>query len=184
MNEVMPDYAGFILAFGRRRTVTAETMSALASQLAPGIMKVGVFLDQDPEWIEDLAKQNLMDVIQLHGHESEDVVLRLRERTGKTVVKAFRIDTPEDVRCAQESKADLVLLDHGDGGSGETFDWSLIQSIRRRFFLAGGLTPENVPEAIAKTHPYAVDVSSGVESDHVKDAVKVQQFMDAVRRVV
>lgn len=181
MNEVLPDYAGFILAFGRRRTVTPERMAELAGGLAPGIRRTAVFLDQDPEWIEDLARKDLMDVIQLHGAESDDIILRLKENTGKVIVKAFRIDTPEDAKRAQESPADLVLLDHGDGGSGETFDWSLIEPVKREFFLAGGLTPENVAGAIARVHPMAVDVSSGVETEHVKDADKVRRFVRAVR---
>lgn len=181
VNEVMPEYAGFILAFGRRRTISAQQMASLSSGLNPGIRRVAVFLDQDPEWIEDLAKQDLMDVIQLHGKESGEVIRRLRERTGKVIVKAFRIDTMEDVRRAQESEADRVLLDHGAGGSGEAFDWGLIRPLSRPFFLAGGLTPDNVQEAVAQTSPMAVDVSSGVETDHVKDAQKVRRFVEQVR---
>ncbi len=181
VNEVMPDYAGFIMAFGRRRTVTVEKMAQLSSELAPGILKVAVFLDQDPEWIEELARKDLMDVIQLHGSESDDVIRRLKESTGKRVVKAFRIDSVEDAKRAQESPADMVLLDHGNGGSGETFDWSLIDQVQREFFLAGGLTPDNVAGAISQVRPMAVDVSSGVETDHVKDAKKVRRFVQAVR---
>ncbi len=181
VNEVMPDYAGFIMAFGRRRTVTPEKMAQLSSELAPGILKVAVFLDQDPEWIEELARKDLMDVIQLHGSESDEVVRRLKVSTGKTVVKAFRIDSLEDAKRAQESPADMVLLDHGNGGSGETFDWSLIDPVTRDFFLAGGLTPDNVVGAIRQVHPMAVDVSSGVETDHVKDANKARRFVQAVR---
>ncbi len=183
VNDVMPDYAGFILAFGRRRTVSPEKMTELTAELVPGILRTAVFLDQDPAWIEELAARNLMDVIQLHGSESEDVILRLKARTGKMIVKAFRIDSLEDAQRAQESPADMVLLDHGNGGSGETFDWSLISPVKRDFFLAGGLTPENVTEAISRTRPMAVDVSSGVETNHAKDAGKVLKFVQNVRAV-
>lgn len=181
INEVMPEYAGFILAEGRRRTVTPEQMRSLTAQLKPGIRRTAVFLDQDPEWIIDLAKQDLMDVIQLHGNESDDTIRRIRKASGRPVIKAFRIDTKEDAKSAQKSAADYILLDHGNGGSGEAFDWSLIDAITRRFFLAGGLTPENVPAAIARTRPMAVDVSSGVETDHVKDAGKIRRFVQNVR---
>ncbi len=183
VNEVMPEYAGFILAAGRKRTISPEQMASLTAGLRPGIRRVAVFLDQDPQWIEELAGQNLMDVIQLHGNESDDVIRRLREKTGKMIVKAFRIDTIEDAERAQRSGADRILLDHGAGGSGESFDWRLISPIQRAFFLAGGLNPENVQEAIAQTSPMAVDVSSGVETDYVKDPQKVRRFVETVRHI-
>lgn len=181
VNEAMPDYAGFILAAGRRRTVTPEQMAELSFGLTPEICKVAVFLNQDPEWICSLAQRGLMDVIQLHGSECEDEILMLQKKTGKKVIKAFRIDTEEDVRAAEASSADWILLDHGMGGTGEMFDWSLLQMISRPFFLAGGLSPENVREAIRRTCPAGVDVSTGVESDGWKDAVKVNEFMRQVR---
>lgn len=182
VNEVMPEYAGFILAKGRRRTITPQRMAELSGELRPKIRKVAVFLDQDPEWICHLAGRGLMDLIQLHGTEDEDEIRFLQEKTGKPVIKAFRIETKEDVVKAQDSPADLVLLDHGAGGSGEAFDWALINSLTRPFFLAGGLTPENVSDAIARTRPMAVDVSSGVETEYVKDAEKVRAFVARVRR--
>ena len=181
INEICPDYAGFILAQGRRRTITPERMRELTKNLKPGILRTAVFLDQDPEWIAALAMEDLMDVIQLHGHEGSDEIRYLRERTDKTIVKAFRIDTGEDIREARDCEADLVLLDHGAGGTGETFDWSLITQISRPFILAGGLDCENVREAIRQTHPYAVDVSSGVETGGKKDPEKMRQFVRLVR---
>lgn len=229
VNEVMPEYAGFILAEGRRRSITPERMRELTSILAPGIRRVAVFLDQDPEWICHLAQQDLMDLIQLHGSESDEVIRMLQKKTGRKVIKVIRIDekkgsginpdsteqnsteqneieqneieqngtkqnrTGEDpdnrrkivqeiARRAQECPADLILLDHGAGGSGEAFDWTLAGAFSRDFILAGGLTPENVREAIDRTHPMAVDVSSGVETDHAKDREKVQRFVQTVRR--
>ena len=111
VNEVLPEYAGFILAEGRRRTVSPQQMAELSARLRPGIRKVAVFLNQDPEWICHLAKQGLMDLIQLHGAETEDEIRLLQQKTGKPVVKAFNIETEDDIRMAQESPADLVLLD-------------------------------------------------------------------------
>ena len=182
VNEVCPDFAGFILAAGRRRTVTPERMRELTRRLDPQIRSAAVFLDQDIQWITDLAAEDLMDVIQLHGHEGNEEIRYLRARTQKMIIKAFRIDTAEDIREAEDSEADLVLLDHGAGGTGETWDWSLLTGMKRPFILAGGLGPENVQEAVGKTHPFGVDVSSGVETDGCKDREKVLRFVRAVRQ--
>ena len=182
VNEVCPDIAGFILASGRRRTVTPEQMRELTGRLKPEIRSAAVFLDQDIRWIADLAAEGLMDIIQLHGHEGNEEIRYLRSRTDKTVIKAFRIDTAEDIRRAEDSEADLVLLDHGAGGTGQAWDWSLLTGMKRPFILAGGLDPENVQEAVRKTQPFGVDVSSGVETDGYKDREKIMRFVRAVQQ--
>ena len=181
VNEVCPDIAGFILAAGRRRTVTPEQMRELTGRLRPEVQSAAVFLDQDIRWILELAGQDLMDIIQLHGHEGNEEIRYLRARTKKTIIKAFRIDTAQDIRQAERSEADLVLLDQGPGGSGQTWDWSLLTGMSRPFILAGGLDPENVSEAVRKTCPFGVDVSSGVETDGCKDREKILRFVRAVR---
>ena len=182
VNEYRPDLAGFILARGRRRTLTDQQMRELVRALRPEIQSVAVFLDQDPAWIAELAAQDLMDVIQLHGQESNEEIRFLRENTDKKIIKAFRIETADDIRRAQESEADLVLLDSGVGGTGEVFDWSLPEQMHRPYILAGGLNPENVRAALEQMRPYAVDVSSGVETGHCKDPEKIRQFIHAVRK--
>ena len=182
VNEVCPDIAGFILASGRRRTVTPERMRELTGRLKPEIRSAAVFLDQDIRWIADLAAEGLMDIIQLHGHEGNEEIRYLRSRTDKTVIKAFRIDTAENIRRAEDSEADLVLLDHGVGGTGQAWDWSLLTGMKRPFILAGGLDSENVQEAVRKTQPFGVDVSSGVETDGCKDREKILRFVRAVRQ--
>ena len=182
VNEVCPDIAGFILASGRRRTVTPEQMRELTGRLKPEIQSAAVFLDQDIRWIADLAAEGLMDIIQLHGHEGNEEIRYLRSRTDKTVIKAFRIDTAEDIRRAEDSEADLVLLDHGAGGTGQAWDWSLLTGMKRPFILAGGLDSENVQEAVRKTQPFGVDVSSGVETDGYKDREKIMRFVRAVQQ--
>ena len=181
VNEYRPDLAGFILARGRRRTLTDQQMRELVRALRPEIQSAAVFLDQDPAWIAELAAQDLMDVIQLHGQESNEEIRFLRENTDKKIIKAFRIEKADDIRTAQESEADLVLLDSGVGGTGEVFDWSLPEQMHRPYILAGGLNPENVRTALGQMHPYAVDVSSGVETGHCKDPEKIRQFIHAVR---
>ena len=182
VNEICPDIAGFILASGRRRTVTPEQMRELTGRLKPEIRSAAVFLDQDIRWIADLAAEGLMDIIQLHGHEGNEEIRYLRSRTDKTVIKALRIDSAEDIRRAEDSEADLVLLDHGAGGTGQAWDWSLLTGMKRPFILAGGLDPENVQEAVRKTQPFGVDVSSGVETDGCKDREKILRFVRAVRQ--
>ena len=181
VNEYRPDLAGFILARGRRRSLTDQQMRELVRALRPEIQSAAVFLDQDPAWIAELAAQDLMDVIQLHGQESNEEIRFLRENTDKKIIKAFRIEKADDIRTVQESEADLVLLDSGAGGTGEVFDWSLIRQIHRPYILAGGLDPENVRAALEQMHPYAVDVSSGVETAHCKDSEKIRQFIHIVR---
>ena len=158
-------------------------MRELTGSLDRRVRRVAVFLNQDPEWICRLAQEELMDVIQLHGSESDDMIRMIQKRTGKMVIKVLRTDlnSAETKAAARACPADLILLDHGAGGSGETFDWSLTGVIDRDFILAGGLNPENVREAIDRTHPMAVDVSSGVETGGVKDAAKVRMFMRNVR---
>ena len=101
--------------------------------------------------------------------------------TPKPILQAFRVDTAADVAAAEASGADLVLLDAGEGGTGETFDWSLLAGIRRPYFLAGGLHPGNVGQAVRRLHPFGVDVSSGIETDGKKDPAKMEAFVRAVR---
>ena len=116
--------------------------------------------------------------MQLHGHEDDDYIDQLRHAmaypgwTGIPIIKACTVRTREDVERACRSKADLVLLDNGQG-SGKTFDWSLLDGVSRPYFLAGGLGPDNLAEAVTRLHPYAVDMSSGVETEGFKDPAKM-----------
>ena len=153
-------------------------------QLAPGIKAVGVFVKEDPETVVHLLEDGVIDVAQLHGGESEAYIRTLRQHTHKPILQAFRVDTPADLEKAQASSADYILLDSGDGGTGERFDWSLLAGVTRPYFLAGGLDPENVGGAVEKLKPYAVDVSSGIETDGKKDPEKMKNFVRAVRGAV
>lgn len=181
-NEIMPEYAGFVFAPQFRRFVSRETFAMIRSALNPEIKTVGVFVDNPFDEIAGLLKSGIIDFAQLHGSEDEGFILRLQEHTLKPIIKAFKIETAEDIKRAKASSADFVLLDSGTG-TGRRFDWSLIRDFGRNYFLAGGLCPENVSEAIEKFSPYAVDVSSGIETDMVKDKVKMQKFAQAVRKI-
>ena len=119
-------------------------------------------------------------MLQLHGHEDDAYIRRLKDRTGLIVWKAFRVRETADLEKARESAADLVLLDNGYG-TGETFDWSRAEAFEREFILAGGLTPENISEAILRLHPLGVDISSGVETGHFKDREKILAAVRAAR---
>lgn len=183
-NEVNPDYIGFVFAPKSKRYVSPTQAAQLKQQLAPGIQAVGVFVKEDPETVVHLLEDGVIDVAQLHGGESEAYIRTLRQHTHKPIIQAFRVDTPADLEKAQASSADYILLDSGDGGTGETFDWSLLAGATRPYFLAGGLDPENVGGAVEKLKPYAVDVSSGIETDGTKDPEKMRSFVRAVRGAV
>ena len=182
-NELLPAYIGFVFAPKSRRYVHPDRAEELRRMLNPGIIPVGVFVNETPETVAALLDRGIIDIAQLHGKEDAAYIRRLRQLTQKPLIQAFRIDTPADVAAAQASTADYVLLDSGAGGTGTCFDWSLLQDIQRPYFLAGGLTPENVGGAVATLHPYAVDVSSGIETDGAKDKEKMTQFVRAVRGV-
>lgn len=182
-NELLPAYIGFVFAPKSRRYVHPDRAEELRRMLNPGIIPVGVFVNETPETVAALLDRGIIDIAQLHGKEDEAYIRRLRQLTQKPLIQAFRVDTPADVAAAQASTADYVLLDSGAGGTGTCFDWSLLQDIQRPYFLAGGLTPENVGGAVATLHPYAVDVSSGIETDGAKDKEKMTQFVRAVRGV-
>lgn len=182
-NELLPAYIGFVFAPKSRRYVHPDRAEELRRMLNPGIIPVGVFVNETPETVAALLDRGIIDIAQLHGKEDAAYIRRLRQLTKKPLIQAFRIDTPADVAAAQASTADYVLLDSGAGGTGTCFDWSLLQDIQRPYFLAGGLTPENVGGAVATLHPYAVDVSSGIETDGAKDKEKMTRFVRAVRGV-
>jgi phosphoribosylanthranilate isomerase len=132
--------------------------------------------------MERLYRRQIVNIIQLHGSEDNAYIAQLRKRLPKAQIwKAVKIRSAHDLDEAEKSAADRVLLDNGFG-TGETFDWSLVRHFPREFLLAGGLTAENIPFAIATFRPYAVDISSGVETEGVKDKGKIFAVVSAVRR--
>lgn len=181
VNKLKPDYVGFVFWPKSKRALTRDRAQELREMLSPDIPAVGVFVDEDPEVILSLVGAGIIQVVQLHGHEPEETLNWLRERTDVPLWKAFKVRGPEDVAAANASSADLVLLDNGYG-TGEPFDWTLMKDVRRPFLLAGGLTPENAEDAIGRFRPYGLDVSSGIETDGVKDPEKMTEFVRRVRR--
>lgn len=182
-NTIKPDYIGFVFAPKSKRYVSPKTAATLKRKLDPCIKAVGVFVNEEPETVADLLCRNIIDIAQLHGGEDEAYIRRLRSLTDRPILKAFRIEGPGDIEAAKNSSADFCLLDSGSGGTGSTFDWSLLSDLTRPYFLAGGLTPDNVYQAIQQLAPYAVDVSSGIETDGKKDAIKMAALAGAVREM-
>lgn len=181
VNRLLPDYIGFVFAKKSRRYVSPERAAELKALLDPRITAVGVFVNEAPENIADLIESGIIDAAQLHGDEDEEYIKTLKRLTGKTLIQAFRITDARDAGAAMSSSADLVLLDSG-AGTGSVFDWELIRTVNRRYFLAGGLNSRNVGEAIETLHPWAVDVSSGIETGGIKDAKKMADFISAAGR--
>ncbi len=180
-NELLPDYAGFILNFPKsHRNLTADAALKLKRHLSPAIKAAGVFVNQSIESVISDAGKIGLDIKQLHGSEADGYILTLKKALGIPVWKAFRVRSASDLREAERCAADMILLDNGYG-CGEAFDWTLTESVRRSFILAGGLTPENVAGAISSIRPAAVDVSSGVETGGFKDRDKMRAFAAAVR---
>ncbi len=181
INILKPDLTGFVFAKKSRRFLESERAKVLKSLLLPEIPSVGVFVDEDLKVIEKLVRDGVIDLIQLHGEEDEDYIRSLRLITDKPIIQAFKVKTEEDLKRAEGSIADHILLDSG-AGSGRVFDWTILKKMERPFFLAGGLSPENVREAVDTLKPYGVDVSSGVETEGKKDPYKLKAFMEEVRK--
>ncbi len=175
VNEIKPDYIGFVFWKPSKRYITPEAAQELKKALDENIKAVGVFVNEDIDEAASLANRGIIDLIQLHGDEDDDYISRLRKLTDKPIIRAIRIVTEEDTVKAENSPADHILLDSGKGG-GKVIDWDLAAKIERPYFLAGGLTIDNVSAAVEKLHPYAVDVSSGIETDGHKDPEKMRQF--------
>lgn len=181
-NQTLPDYVGFILAKGFRRSITADQARAFKALLDPKIKAVGVFVDDPPDEIIALLEEGVIDMAQLHGQESEEDIVYIKAASGKTVIKTVKAENRYMVESWLDTAADYLLFDSG-AGTGKTFDWGILEDVDRDFFLAGGLKPDNIGEAAGMAHPYAVDLSSGAETDGVKDLEKMRRAVEAVRKL-
>ena len=180
-NVLSPDYVGFVFAKNSRRCVSFARAKELKALLAPGILTVGVFVNEDPRTVAAFLEAGVIDAAQLHGDEDTDYIRGLKSLTKAPLIKDFGLRSIHDLPAVERCPADLVLLDSPGGGTGRLFDWQLLENIQRPYFLAGGLSAENVGEAIARLRPFGVDVSSGIETGGYKDREKMTAFAAAAR---
>lgn len=194
VNRYLPDYIGFVFA-NTKRFVTDEQAFAMKQALDSTIKAVGVFVDEPLAHIVSLCERGIIDIAQLHGSESEVYIRELKQKTDTCVIKATRVQTPEQVSRFMSDEADYMLFDtykKGEpGGTGERFPLEILEKSLadlaakgrtiKPFFLAGGLDSENVTDVIGRTECFAVDVSTGVETDGAKDERKIKQFIEKVR---
>ncbi|SES89001.1 phosphoribosylanthranilate isomerase [Natronincola peptidivorans] len=182
-NKVMPDYVGFVFADSKRQ-VTVERAKELTEKLDKRIRKVGVFVNAPIEAVKITAERCKLDILQFHGEEKPEEL----KDVSQEIWKSFRIKNVDSFKELNHYKVDGYLLDtyvKGEmGGTGKAFDWNIPTSeIKDKYIiLAGGLTPENVEEAIKKIRPNVVDISSGVESNGLKDLKKMKEFIERVRK--
>ncbi len=181
VNKALPDYCGFIIDFPKsHRSISGDVLSQLLLKLDKNIKSVCVFVNADIDFIAEF--NSMCDIIQLHGNEDNNYIKELKLKLpDKKVWKAFKISSKADLLAAKNSAADMVLLDNGYG-TGERFDWSLIKELNREFVLAGGLNINNIEEAVNMFSPYCVDISSGVESNKLKNEDKINCLVNIMRK--
>ena len=180
VNRHGADYAGFVFFKKSKRYVDPYKANELIELLRSDIKPVGVFMDEPIDDVVRIARISGVELVQLHGHESEEYVEYIKRTLERPVIKAFKAGEEGALERAANTSADYVMIDSG-AGSGKKFDWSILKDFKRDYFLAGGLDPESVGEAIRLLEPFAVDVSSGVETDGIKDEKKIAEFIKAVK---
>ena len=182
INTALPDYAGFIITAGFKRSVTEDFVRECAKVLDPRIKRVGVFVNDDARRIARLVKEGVINVVQLHGDEDGEYIKRLKNLCPVTVIKAVGVEGGRVLPYPEE--CDIVLLDATDknarGGTGKRIEWRRYK-FDKSFILAGGITDGNVREAIAAVGPWGVDSSGGLETDGKKDAEKIYRYVANVR---
>ena len=181
VNKYKPDFIGFVFADSKRK-VTPNLARQMKQNLDDSIQSVGVFVDAAIDEILEIHEQGIIDMAQLHGSESEDYIDELKKKSNcqLKIINAIEMDDEKDLLEYDNSIADYLLLDSGKG-SGKTFDWRLIrQDLKKEFFLAGGLNYQNISQAINEFDPYAIDLSSSVETNGYKDELKIKKVMEAM----
>lgn len=182
-NEAKPDFVGFIMVDWERHYITEETAKHFKNLLDSNIQAVGAFVDAPINTVIRCLNDGIIDIAQLHGNESDDYVKQVKKETGKTIFKAGGIKTIDDIQKLVKSSADYILLDTPGGCTGNSFDWNLIKGIERPYILAGGLNIDNLADAINRFHPYAVDLSSGAETNKMKDPEKMKKLVQIARSI-
>lgn len=180
INEALPDYIGFVFAKSKRQ-VSHEVAARLCAKLDKSITPIGVFVNAPIEEILSLYNEGIIHMAQLHGQENSTYIKELRSQTDCPLIKALKIDKDFDRSILSTLDVDYFLFDNGAGGTGKTFDWSLMPKTEKPFFLAGGLNAQNIDAAIAY-NPFALDLSSGVEVNGFKDREKILEIVSKIRK--
>ena len=180
VNKYQPDYIGFVFA-GKKRKLTYDQVVDLKKYLTSSIQVVGVFVNEDISFVEKLVKEHVIDLVQLHGQEDQKYIQALKEKVDVSIIKAIQIKNEDSFN--EHYDVDYYLYDHGTGGTGESFDWSMLKEVDKPVFLAGGINLLNIDDALKK-NVYALDVSSGVETDGFKDEKKIKKIVRRVRNEV
>ncbi len=178
VNEAKPDFIGFVFAKSRRQ-ISKETARKFKRKLDKNILSVGVFVNEDIKKIVEICNENIIDFVQLHGDEDDNYITQLKKVCNKKIIKAVKVKTAEDIICRRNTIADFLMFDGGQG-EGKTFDWSLLKNFIRPYFIAGGINVENLNEAL-KLKPYCIDVSSGAETNNVKDKQKILSIVRSIK---
>lgn len=187
LNDLAVDYAGFVFYSKSRRCISVDQAASLKKELRPSIKAVGVFVKADISCIAELIGRSIIDLVQLHGDEPPEYLEQLRAVTKVPLIKAIRVKDRESFENLEAYDCDYFLLDgftEGYGGNGQSFHTDLLEgiSLPQPYFIAGGLSADNVRAITKKARPYGVDVSSAVEIDGVKDAGKISAFVESVRK--
>lgn len=182
VNELLPDYIGFVFAKKSKRFISYDMAKSLKKRLDKRVKAVGVFVNESIENIIYLVRNEIIDLIQLHGDEDREYISKLKNYVNIPVIKAFRIKSKSNINNLYKEGSDFILLDAG-AGDGKTLDESILKDFKDDYFLAGGLSSDNIYEKITALHPFGVDVSSGIETGGKKDAAKMRKFVKLVREV-
>lgn len=170
VNELKPDFIGFIFALNKVRTITPSFAKELKNKLDKNIKAVGVFRNNEIEFVKEVIDLGIIDLIQLHGDESDDYVRIIKEYCNLPIIKAYN----------DSIYADYLLYDNDDPGKGLMFDWDKINNNNKPYFLAGGISINNIDKA-KELNPYCIDVSSSVETNNYKDYMKMKEFIRRCR---
>ncbi|MGX2982300.1 phosphoribosylanthranilate isomerase [Helicobacter sp. 23-1045] len=195
-NELMPDFVGFVFARQSKRFVDFALAGELKARLNSGIKAVGVFVDSPVEHICEAVQSKIIDMVQLHGNENNAYISALRKSMQKDcgtiapIIRAIKMRDSHSLNLALEFNADFILLDSANAGSGVAFEWEKLSAkiaesryfafdFATRFFLAGGVNADNLPRAMS-LNPYAIDISSGIETQGKKDFAKMKQIIETL----
>ena len=183
-NAAKPDYVGFIFVPETKRYVNPDLAASFRRDLAADIQTVGVFVNAPIEEVVAICQAGTIDLVQLHGEEDQAYIAHLKGQVDQNIIKSVAVG---DALVVDPNQADYLLFDSlspSRGGSGKIFDWKMVSAYQEKpFFLAGGLGVKNIEEALKVVRPYAVDASSSLETDGVKDPVKMQEFVAKIREV-